>query len=137
MLSREQVGDLDTILSYAALGVQIENRALVGSVHIFGTGKDIDLLVLVPEHCDLGEVAAEVDEKGWRCDNRTVYESEESNWFSARKGYYNLLLTRSKEFYDAFVLAADICQGLAKIGTLVYEDREARVLIHKLCRGDA
>lgn len=137
MYRREDVEDLDVILSNAALGTQVENRAIVGSVHIFGEGKDVDLLVLVPEDAYLGEVAADVSDKGWKCDNRTIYESEESNWFSARKGKYNLLLTRSADFYAAFILAADICQGLAKRGVLIYEDRDSRVLIHKLCRGDA
>lgn len=105
-------------------GGHIEAR-LVGSEYIFGEGKDTDILWLTANA--VGARQYLIDE-GYTCESDTRPEYDDAKFYSLRQGRVNILVCADKEYYDKFLLAAEVCKGLQ------LRDRDDRVLVHKIVR---
>lgn len=103
--------------------------AIVGSTYIQGEGSDIDCLFLW-EKVDVQCIGF----PGWDYGG-SIGEGNESNWGSWKKGNINLLVTSSKESYNAWLTSAEVCRflSLRKIGLT----RDERVAIHNIVMDDS
>jgi hypothetical protein len=109
-------------------------QRMVGSCYMFGRGQDIDIMMLV--RGDLFEHHDNLKERGWRTPTPEFYSMDEDNWFSAKRGVYNLLVTTSEEHYEAMAKGSDVCKALADAGKLDPADKDMRILIHRVMTGE-
>lgn len=116
------------------LPFKVETHTFIGSALIFGEGNDVDILLLVNR--DLLECHDDLKERGWATPGSEFYSMDEDNWFSARKGVVNLLVTDSQEHYDHMAMGALICYNLNKAGRLPRDDKDMRVIIHRTLTGE-
>lgn len=107
---------------------------LIGSCFIYGEGKDVDILILVGG--DFAEKHDALEIAGWVIPECESYRMDEDNWFSARKGLVNLLVTNSAEHYNAMFMGAKISKALADAGKLPKDDKWMRVIIHRALTGE-
>ena len=98
---------------------------LVGSEYIFGEGNDTDILWLT-ENAVSGRQY--LIESGYDCESDTRPEYDDAKFYSLRQGRVNILVCADKEYYEKFLLAAEVCKGLQ------LKDRDDRVLVHKIVR---
>ena len=112
---------------------------IVGSAYITDSNSsDIDVLVEV----EFGEFCPGVEGlafNGWAYGG-SVGEGNDSNWGSWKKtfpgvGDVNLLVTGSKEYFNAWLTAAEVCRFLALRGIVV--PRAERVGIHNIIMDDS
>ena len=107
------------------LPAPVIEASLVGSTAIYGSGADIDYVVLVDDYEQWIAVAKEA---GWVADGK--YPGED---FSAlRRGCFNLIVTQHKYFYDAHVLATEVMGILKEAAPQHHKSR--RVELYELIR---
>lgn len=107
-----------------------QRSAVIGTVFIFGEGNDVDILVETDGKLDLDEVCQELMSRDWEINGGSGYEVN-GDWFSAREGDRNLIITDCCHFYNAMLGGATVCKMLAERGKLDRQDRDTRVLIHR------
>lgn len=103
-------------------------QMVTGSVHFFGEGRDVDILLHVD---DLDTWAMALEEAGWR----VAIEYDINKWFACRKGLVNLLVC-GEDHFRAMAAAARVCKKLADLGILKPEDRALRVAVHRAATGE-
>lgn len=106
------------------------DATLVGSTHIHGFGRDLDLLVLV-KRPDRGQsLVIRFTHPDWQYGGSSPKAGEQ--WCSWKKGEINLLLTDNPVYFAAWVTAADVCRLLAVRGILKPDDKDMRVAVHRV-----
>lgn len=95
------------------------DSALIGSAYYLPNPTDIDIAILVDspniwtyEYDNF--IASGVPNEGWhRC---SEYDKPERGiqptWTSVRRGNLNFMMTVSKEFFDGYVTAMEVCKAL-------------------------
>jgi hypothetical protein len=98
---------------------------LVGSTAIYGSGADIDLLVLVT---DRDIALTELKTHGWVMDGS--YPGDD--FTSVRKDSVNLIITHHSWMVTAFVVATDTMKALA--AHVPASDKPTRLEVHRVIR---
>jgi hypothetical protein len=105
------------------------HKELIGSTAILGSGKDIDILVLVDELCDardtLRDYAFDIPDAS----------GNEDGWTSAKLCNLNFIITDSAFFYQAQVQSCRTLQYLHAVLPAeidLTEDRAFRVAVHRI-----
>lgn len=107
------------------LPAPVVGASLVGSTAIYGSGADIDYVVLVDDYKQWVAVAKEA---GWVPDGQ--YPGED--FYAMRRGVFNLIVTPHRYFYDAHVLATEV-MGLLKEAA-PQQHKHRRVELYELIR---
>ena len=97
----------------------------VGSAAIYGSGKDVDYVVLAEACCDY--INAAVDD-GWALDGN--YKGEE--FTALRKGAVNIILTEHRWLFQAYVQATGIMQTLSSV--VPQKNKAGRVEVYELVK---
>lgn len=98
---------------------------LVGSTAIYGSGADIDYVVLVS---DIKEWLRTAEDAGWKMDGS--YPGDE--FTSLRKGKYNLIVTEHTWFSEAYSIATDCMKRLSHV--VPQSDKPKRVAMYELIK---
>lgn len=85
---------------------------LIGSAQYLPEAQvnDVDFAVLLQPALDPARYATSLEETGWgKC---SEYDQTTGLWFAVRRGDLNLMLTSDPEFYEKYLRAMEVCQGL-------------------------
>lgn len=107
------------------LPAPVVGASLVGSTAIYGSGADIDYVVLVTNAASWID-AAEL--KGWRIDGS--YPGDD--FTSLRKGSHNLIVTEHTWFKEAYDIATATMIRLSHV--VPKEDKVKRVMLYELIK---
>lgn len=107
-------------------------RSLVGSSYILGSGKDVDMLILVR---DMSEAGRYLHAAEWVAESEK-YDLSKNKFMSYRNYEDNCLITSDDEFFWLFCTAAEVCRYLAEKGVEQVKDRAVRVAIHAIIRDE-
>lgn len=119
----------ETLAKLRAYNLPIQRAAIVGSAFILPspeTAKDLDILICLPENCDIRETLHSFAEAA---DWTVGYDTETyptDDFESYRKGDINLLAVNRLIVYDNWLLSAKVCKALA------LTKREERVIVHQV-----
>lgn len=98
---------------------------LVGSTAIYGSGKDVDHIVLVGDHCAWAATAVAA---GWTSDSS--YPCKEAKFVSLRQSNVNLIVTHNTWLFEAFLAATDVMKKLAHVVPQAHKAK--RVMLYEL-----
>mgnify|MGYP001236544418 CR=1 FL=1 len=85
---------------------------LIGSAQYLPADQvnDVDFAVLLQSELDPARYATNLQDTGWgKC---SEYDQTTGLWFAVRRGDLNLMLTSDPGFYEKYLLAMEVCQGL-------------------------
>ncbi len=106
----------------SALGAEYINSSHVGSSYTVGRGMDLDIVVHVK---DTDEACCALDDAGYECNSKD-YEDSTDTFKCLRNGLVNVMLVSDAEWYDKFVLAAEVCK------TLQLQEKWERIAVHRV-----
>lgn len=85
------------------------SHQLVGSTSHNGEGGDYDVVVLV---CNRSVMVDKLISLGWDNESDWVDNRYPSSFISMRKGYFNLILTEDKEFFQRMKNSAEVIRKI-------------------------
>ena len=103
--------------------------ALVGSALYMPAEKigDVDFVVLLAAGNDaLQYIDDTIKDAGWEWCGE--YDTQGGEWGAIRSGPVNLIVTHSREFFDGFRAAAEVCKAL-RLGSKL-----DRMIVHRVVR---